>query len=152
MKLLAFILLCGLAFAQDAPKPATYCGRFHWSCWNDHDHNRPWSKVLSDPTTYLAPGIDFAATTADVETTKWGLGQDIPGQGPGHTYCVEGNIHPPRPTRGQLYRSQLPENFAAFGGSILMAKLRAPTWLPMISIAPSFGIHMHGVASWVGCR
>ena len=123
------------------PKPTVAtCGRFHWSCWQYN--NVPTRQVLKDKALWLTFGGDVALTLFDDSMTEWGLR---------NTPCEEKNIHPPRPTTWQVYRSGLPENAAVWIGSFIWLKVKGPKWvMPMFLGYPAV-VHIKDGVSWIGC-
>lgn len=150
------ILMCGvlaastLAFAQlpDAPSalqlppaPVVTCGRLQWKCW-DYGKDQLSNRETVQSRSWLIPTAGgLAATLFDAEMTHAGLA---------HHRCVESNIDPPYPSRGQLYRGMMPgwAGVSAFG--FLLTKLKVP-WLVYSGMQSGVaGIHLHGGISWMG--
>ncbi len=120
--------------------PVATCGRFHWSCWPYN--NVPTREVIKDKALWLTFGGDVALTLFDDSMTEWGLR---------NTPCEEKNIHPPRPTTWQVYRSGLPENAAVWVGSFIWLKIKGPKWvMPMFLGYPAV-VHIKDGVSWIGC-
>jgi hypothetical protein len=106
------------------------------------------SKLLSRPFI-INHSIYLGSEVFDAEITHAGLA---------HHRCVELNINPPRPSRGDLYRYNLTEFGIVLGVDIglkLIARhLDFPRWLAETdgSIGATVGtvIHVKGGASWLG--
>jgi hypothetical protein len=122
---LAFLLIfSGILLAEVPDAPST---RSNW-------------KTITNKT-YLATAFgDLAATSFDIEMSK---------EGYAHHRCVEGGAGLPKyPTRGQLYRHELPENLFAFGFGFLLTKFKAPRWLMPIPVAYPIQAHIRAGLGW----
>ncbi len=153
--LIAFCLFAALASAQnlpDAPRvqpqPAAKCGP--WSCW--HPKDLPNIQVLKSRAWWLPSFYGLLGTALDNEVTKAGEGQTyrVSKGGPPYPqhYCVEKNINPPFPSRGQLYKATLPWQGAITGLGFLFTKagVKWPIYAGMQGAV--LGIHLNDSLQW----
>lgn len=144
MKRLIWLVLIGAAFAQlpdaPAPQPAAKCGP--WACY--HLQTIPTRQVFQSKAFYALIAGDFMAGAFDAEMTHEGIA---------HHVCVEGSVHPPYPSRGDLYRAQIPEYAATAAVGFIWLKVRGPKWLmPALLTGPIYGHIFKGGLPWYeGC-